>query len=62
MSSVEKLESWQAFILPQPELNNKCRKVDMRGGQSYEGRTIHCTRLQCCFENTIIVDTALSKQ
>jgi hypothetical protein len=32
MSSVEKLEKWQAFILPQQEINNKCGEVDMRGG------------------------------
>jgi hypothetical protein len=31
MSIVEKLESCQAFILPQPEMDNKCREVDMRG-------------------------------
>jgi hypothetical protein len=31
MSIVEKLESWQAFILPQREMNHKCREVDMRG-------------------------------
>ncbi len=24
------LESWQAFILPQREINNKCREVDVR--------------------------------
>ena len=31
MSIVEKLESWQAFILPQREMNHKCTYVDMRG-------------------------------
>jgi hypothetical protein len=30
MSSVEKLESRQAFILPQQRMNNKCREVDLR--------------------------------
>ncbi len=29
MSIVEKLESCQAFILPQREVDNKCSEVDM---------------------------------